>query len=69
MKRIVIVALIVFPLSLFWHSSYVRHKVTNRGYKAIESAVVESFEYGYACRAANAPHDECLANIKKMLKF
>ena len=69
MRRIIIVALIIFPLSLFWHSSYVRHKLTDRGYKAVESAVVESFEYGYACRAADAPREECLADIKKMLDF
>ena len=36
---------------------------------ALSSAIVESFEYGYACRGAGKPHDECLAAIKKLLDY
>lgn len=64
MLRLIIITVVVFSVSVVYHS---RMRLHDRVELATDSLVLESFEYGYTCRAAGQPHDECLAVVKKLL--
>ena len=61
--KFIVITVVVLFASITYHGRTTRHDELE---SALSSAIVESFEYGYTCRAADRPHDECLAVVKEI---